>query len=143
MWTLTASALTLNGVRYHGIVVRRVAGEPVPTMHFSARGLAITDLVQRGGLGNGEVVTTAGAPGSVSTVTGGPVHMYTRKLTGTLNVAGSPTAPITLSPESLTAPDVDLGFLRVPRLTFTDAVVRNVELDGGTLRVPGVSVTLG
>ncbi len=139
---MTASELTLEGVRYHGFATKEVAGREVETMHFTVDRLEIGDLVQRGLLGNGRVVKAAGAPGSVSTVTGGPIHLYTRELTGTLNVVGFPTVPVTLSPETLALPNLDLGFLELPSLTFTDAVVRNVELGGGTLRIPGASITL-
>lgn len=141
MWTLTASELTLRGVRYHGFVTKRVVGKPVRTMHFTVDSLRITDLVQRG-LGEKGVLRAAAAPGSVSTVTEGPIDLYTRKLTGTLNVAGFPTVPVELSPESLLLPDPDLSLLNLPRLTFTDAVVRNVELDGGRLFIPGAEIAV-
>lgn len=142
IWTLTASTLTLEGVRYHGFATKEVAGEQVRTMHFTVEKLEITDLVQRGRLGNGRVIEVAGAPGSVSTVTGGPIHLYTRELTGTLTAAGFPVIPITMSPEALMVPNIDLSFLELPSLTFTDAVVRNVELSGGKLHIPGASIEL-
>lgn len=137
-----ASKLTLKGVRYHGFATKEVAGEQVKTMHFTVDRMELTDLVQRGRLGNGRVVRVAGAPGSVSTVSEGPIELYTRKLTGTLDVAGYPTVPVTLSPETLLLPNVDSGFLALPKLTFTDAVADNVELGGGTLFIPGAHITL-
>ncbi|MDR7300970.1 hypothetical protein [Haloactinomyces albus] len=141
-WTLTASKLTLIGSRYHGHSMREVDGRQVKTLHFTAQRLEITDLVQRGALGNGTIMRTASAPGRVSTVTDGPVHLYTRRLTGTLDVADYPLVPVTLSPDSLAAPNLDLSFLRLPTLTFTDAVVHNVELSGGRLFIPDAHISL-
>lgn len=141
-WTLTASKLKLVGSRYHGYSMRKVAGKKVKTLHFTAQRLEITDLVQRGALGNGTVMRAESAPGRVSTVTDGPIHLYTRQLTGTLAVADYPLVPVTLSPDSLALPNLDLGFLQLPTLTFTDAVVRNVELSGGTLFIPDARITL-
>ncbi|WP_219905305.1 hypothetical protein [Actinopolyspora mortivallis] len=140
VWTLTASTLTLEGVRYNGFALKEVDGEQVRTMHFTVDTLRIGDLVQRGGLTGDDSVRVAARPGSVSTITEGPIELYTRKLTGTLNVAGYPLVPMELSPESLLIPDLDLGFLELPKLTFTDAVVRNVELDGGKLFIPGANI---
>ncbi|WP_218120248.1 hypothetical protein [Actinopolyspora mzabensis] len=141
-WTLTASSLTLRGVHYQGFAMREVAGEQVRTMHFTVDELLIRDLVQRGDLGNGKVARVAAAPGSVSSVTEGPIELYTRKLTGTLNVVGYPLVPVEMSPEAFLLPDVDLGFLELPELTFSDAVVRNAELSGGKLFIPGAEISL-
>ncbi|MGJ7907114.1 hypothetical protein ACOQFL_11600 [Actinopolyspora sp. H202] len=141
-WTLTASSLTLRGVHYHGFAMREVAGEQVRTMHFTVDELLIKDLVQRGDLGNGKVARVAAEPGSVATVTEGPIELYTRELTGTLNVVGYPLVPVEMSPEAFLLPDVDLGFLELPELTFSDAVVRNAELSGGKLFIPGAEITL-
>ncbi|SFD68606.1 hypothetical protein SAMN04487819_10291 [Actinopolyspora alba] len=141
-WTLTASSLTLRGVHYHGFAMREVAGEKVRTMHFTVDELLIRDLVQRGDLGNGKVARVAADPGSVSTITEGPIELYTQKLTGTLNVVGYPLVPVEMSPEAFLLPDVDLGFLELPELTFSDAVVRNAELSGGKLFIPGAGITL-
>ncbi|MEV4647139.1 hypothetical protein [Saccharopolyspora sp. NPDC049357] len=127
-WTLTASALKLVGSRYRGVVER----DGVRTLHFTVDRLEITDLVQRGDLGNGKILRTAARPGSVSQVVNGPVELYTQELTGTLAIART-----TLTAESLAMPDLDLGFLRLPELTFTDAIVRNTDLAGGTLTIPG------
>jgi hypothetical protein len=139
-WTMTASSVTLVGARYHGYAQRVVAGNDVMALHFTVDKLEITDLVARGALGNGRTVAIAGGPGSVSTITGGPTELYTEQLTGTLSVAGYPVVPITLSPNSLTLPDAEVGFLSLPSVTFTDAVVRNVDLAGGSLFIPGVHI---
>lgn len=140
IWTLTASTLTLEGVRYNGFATQEVNGEQVRTMHFTVDALRIGDLVQRGQLAGGEDVRVAADRGSVSTVTEGPIDLYTRKLTGTLNVAGYPLVPMELSPEALLMPNLDLSFLELPKLTFSDAVVRNVDLDGGKLFIPGAEI---
>lgn len=132
----------MNGVQYHGYADQQVAGQTVKTLHFTVDSLQITDLVQRGALGNGRNVRAAGAPGSVSTVTRGPIELYTVELSGTLAVAGFPLVPVTLSPDSLLAPNLDLSFLKLPTITFKNAVVRNVDLNGGTLVIPGAHISL-
>lgn len=141
-WTLTSSNLKLIGSRYHGYAEQDVQGRKVTTLHFTVDKLEITDLVQRGDLQNGKIVKAAGAPRSVSTVSKGPIHLYTQKLTGTLAVAGYPIVPITLSPNSLALPNLDLSFLQLPDLTFKDAVVHNVYLGGGNLHIPGATITV-
>lgn len=141
-WTLTASKLKLIGSRYHGYSMQEVEGRQVKTLHFTAQRLEITDLVQRGALGNGTVMRAASAPGRVSTITDGPIHLYTRRLTGTPAVADHPLAPVTLSPDSLAMPNLDLGFLQLPKLTFTDVTAHNVELSGGTLFIPDARITV-
>ncbi|SDQ76044.1 hypothetical protein [Actinopolyspora saharensis] len=140
IWTLTASTLTLEGVHYNGFATHEVNGEQVRTMHFTVDALRIGDLVQRGRLAGGKDVRVAADRGSVSTITEGPIELYTRKLTGKLNVAGYPLVPVELSPEALLLPNLDLGFLELPKLTFSDAVVRNVDLDGGKLFIPGAEI---
>jgi hypothetical protein len=132
-WTLTASALKLVGSRYRGVVER----DGVRTLHFTVDRLEITDLVQRGDLGNGKILRTAARSGSVSRVVNGPIELYTQELTGTLAIART-----TLTAESLAMPDLDLGFLQLPELTFTDAVVRNTDLAGGALTIPGGRVSV-
>ncbi len=140
-WTLTSSKLTLIGTHYHGYESREVNGKQVKTLHFTVDKLKIKDLVQRGKLGNGKDIKAASAPGLVSTVTEGPIDLYTQKLTGTLNVLGYPAVPVTLSPDSLLLPNLDLSFLRLSKLTFTDAVVHNVKLGGGNLFIPQVKIS--
>lgn len=142
IWTLTSSNLKLSGMRYDGYADQDVQGKPVKTLHFTVDRLEITDLVQRGDLANGKVQKAAGAPGSVSTVTEGPTELYVQKLTGTLSVAGLPLARITLSPDTLLLPNLNLSFLKLPEITFKDVVSRNVDLNGGTLRIPGSRITL-
>lgn len=121
------------GSRYRGVEER----DGVRTLHFTVDRLEITDLVQRGALGNGMTMRTAARQGSVSTVANGPIELYTQELTGTLAIART-----TLTAESLLMPDLDLGFLKLPELTFTDAIVRNTDLAGGTLTIPGATIGL-
>lgn len=141
-WTLTGSSLKLGGSHYHGYSQQQVGGETVKTLHFTVDRLEITDLVQRGDLGNGKIVRTSGAPGSVSTVVDGPIELQTQELSGTLSVAGLPVLPLHLSPDSLSLPNLDLSFLQLPDLTFKDVVVHNAELSGGKLHIPGAHIGL-
>lgn len=142
IWTLTASKLVLSGSQFHGYAAQQVCGKSVQTLHFTVSGLHITDLVQRGQLMDGVMNTAAGAPGSVSTVLNGRTDLYTVSLTGTLNVAGFPLVPITLSPNGIFPPNIDLSFLTLPDLTFTNVVARNVDLNHGNLIIPGSHIFL-
>lgn len=141
VWTLTASTLTLYGTRYHGYAQQDVNGRPTTTLHFTADALDIKDLVQRGWLGNGRNLKAAAAPGSVSTIRNGPIDLYVLQLTGTLSAFGFPLVPLTLSPNTLLLPNLDLSFLKLPVLSFQDVSVRNVDLKGGDLRIPGARIT--
>ena len=141
IWTLTSSDLTLYGTRYHGYAQQDVNGRPTTTLHFTVDALEIKDLVQRGWLGNGRNLKAAGAPGSVSTIRNGPIDLYVLQLTGTLSAFGFPLVPLTLSPNTLLLPNLDLSFLKLPVLSFRDVSVRNVDLKGGDLRIPGARIT--
>lgn len=141
VWTLTASDLTLHGVRYHGYDVQDVAGRPTTTLRFTVDRLEITDLVQRGWLANGRNVKAAAAPKSVSTIDHGPIELHVLQLTGTLSALGFPLVPLTLSPNTLLLPNLDLSFLKLPVLSFRNVTVRNVDLRGGNLRIPEARIT--
>lgn len=138
IWTLTASELALTGIRYHGHAQREVAGRMVTTLHFTIDRAEIRDLVARGVLGNGKNVKLAARQGSTSTVEG-PFEFYTQELVGTLVVAGVPLVRVRLAPDTL--PDIDLSAIKIPGLTFADAVLRNTDLIGGTLTVPEVFIS--
>lgn len=140
IWTLTASKLVLSGTQFHGYATQQVCGKPVLTLHFTLSALHITDLVQRGQLLDDEMVTAVAPPGSVSTVTNGPTELYTVSLTGTLNVLGFPVIRITLAPNGILPPNLDLSFLTLPDITFTDVIARNVDLNGGNLFIPGAHI---
>lgn len=141
VWTLTSSNLTLYGTRYRGYAEQDVNGKPTTTLHFTVDRLEITDLVQRGWLANGRNVKAAAAPHSVSTITQGPVELYVLQLTGTLSVLGFPLVPLTLSPNTLLLPNIDLSFLKLPVLSFRDVTTRNGYLQGGNLHIPGARIT--
>lgn len=143
VWVLNASSLTLAGVRFDGVVNRDVGdGQQVPALHFTVDRLEITSLVQRAALGNGRNVTVAAAAGSVSTITEGPIELYTTRLTGILAVAGFPALPVTLSADALNLPGIDLSFLKLPSITFTNTVALNADLVGGQLVIPGARITV-
>ena len=129
-------------MRYHGYADQDVNGKPVKTLHFTVDRLDIADLVQRGDLGNGTIQKAAAAPGSVSTVTEGPTELYVVQQTGTLSIAGFPLVRMTMSPDTLLLPNLDLSFLSVPEVEFKDVIARNVDLNGGKLHIPGVVITL-
>lgn len=139
-WTLSGSKMKLGGSRYGGFSDQQVAGRTVKTLHFTVDSLEITNLVQRADLGNGKIVRTAAAPGSVSTIRNGPIELYVEDLSGNLSVAGLPGVPLRLSPDTLGLPNLDLGFLRLPDLTLNNVVVNNADLSGGKLFLPGVHI---
>lgn len=140
-WSMTASSLTLRGSRFHGSTQQRTGGETVTTLHFTADGVQAKDLVKRADLGNGSTLQVAGAPGSVSEIEG-PVDMQVRKLSGTLQAGDFPLVPLTLSADVLNVPGLDLSFLKLPDLTFSDAVADNVTLSASSLTVPGARITV-
>lgn len=140
-WSMTASSLTLRGSRFHGSTQQEMGGETVTTLHFTADGVRARDLVKRADLGNGATLRVAGAPGSVSEIDG-PVDMQVRKLSGTLDMGGFPLVPLTLSADVLNVPGLDLSFLKLPDLTFADAVADNVTLSASSLTVPGSRTTV-
>ncbi len=143
VWVLNASSLTLAGVRFDGVVNRDVGdGQQVPALHFTVDRLEITSLVQRAALGNGRDLTVAAAAGSVSTITEGPIELYTTRLTGVLAVGGFPALPVTLSADALNLPGIDLSFLKLPLITFTNTVALNADLVGGNLVIPGARITV-
>lgn len=63
------------------------------------------------------------------------------EFTGTPTVAGARTVPIRISPRELTTPGFDLGFLRVPSLTFTDVTVRIALVRAGKVTIPAQFAT--
>jgi hypothetical protein len=136
-WTLTASTVTLNGCQYRGHATQNVAGRPITTLHFTADRVEITAFTVRGS------IRLSGAHTTVATAPGEPVELYVRRLRGTLAVAGYPIAPITLDADRPLPPDADAGFLRLPQLTFHDPVIDGVNLTGGTLSTPLITMDAG
>ena len=142
-WSLTGSSMKLVGSRYDGVTTQQVDGKPVKALHFTVDRLEVTDLVQRAKLSNGETVTAAAPKGSTSTVSSGPIELYTRDMSGTLSVAGLPVVPLRLSPDTIGLGGLDLSFLRLPTLNLNNVVVNNTMLSGGQLSIPGAHLTLG
>ncbi|MFF3553345.1 hypothetical protein ACFYXL_07990 [Streptomyces tsukubensis] len=127
-WILKSSALTLKGLKYHGIVeVRTGGGELKPVLKFTAKAVDIRDLHQLAVGPLGRTMHVEARKGSVSTITEGPVTMYTEELKG--NLFG--IFPVTFGPG--TPPPLD-----VPYAVFTDVTVKQAGQFGGRLTVPGL-----
>ncbi|WP_330173558.1 hypothetical protein OG875_08200 [Streptomyces sp. NBC_01498] len=127
-WKLESTMLTLNGLKYHGIVEVRTAGGKIKkALKFTASEVDIKDLHQKVVYPADRTAHVASRPGSTSTIRDGQVTMYTEKLTG--NLFG--LIPITFSPE--TPPPLDIPFA-----FFTEVEVIQAGQFGGTLTVPGL-----
>lgn len=142
-WSLTGTKMKLVGSHYDGVATQQVDGKPVKALHFTVDRLEITDLVQKADLGNGKIVTAAAPPGSTSTVSSGPIELYTRDMSGNLSVAGLPGVPLRLSPDTIGLAGLDLSFLQLPTLTLSNVVVNNTLLSGGQLQIPGSHLSVG
>ncbi|OAR24847.1 hypothetical protein A8W25_21150 [Streptomyces sp. ERV7] len=131
-WILKTSKLDLRGLDYKGIVeVKTGSGKVKKVLKFTASYVGIDNLHQLvyGPELNGKPTTAhvKGRSGSTSTITDGPVTMYTEELKG--NLFG--LIPITFSPQ--TPPP-----LNIPLVFFTNATVHQAGQFGGTLTVPGL-----
>ncbi|MEW1545379.1 hypothetical protein AB0421_02380 [Streptomyces tsukubensis] len=127
-WILKSSVLTLKGLKYHGIVeVRTGGGELKPVLKFTAKAVDIGDLHQLAVGPLGRTMHVEARKGSISTITEGPVTMYTEELKG--NLFG--IFPVTFGPG--TPPPLD-----VPYAVFTDVTVKQAGQFGGRLTVPGL-----
>jgi len=131
-WTLTASRLELGGLNYAGIGEALVSGKLIKVLKFTAGDMKIKDLVQNAEISPGQKLVTAARPGSTSTVSPGRIELYTVQLKGNLDILGIkiPVDYTTASPPPL----------NVPFATFTDVTVRNTDLIGGTLTIPGARI---
>ncbi|WP_030320223.1 hypothetical protein [Streptomyces sp. NRRL B-3229] len=127
-WTLKASALTLTGADYQGIVkVKTASGKTKKVLKYViSSGTDIVDLHQ--------IVTERGktyhvqaGKGTHSTITGGKTTMYTESISG--NLLG--LIPITFSPDNPPP-------LNIPLIYFTKVTVQQAGQYGGTLKVPGM-----
>lgn len=127
-WTLKASALTLTGADYQGIVkVKTASGKTKKVLKYViSGGTDIVDLHQ--------IVTERGktyhvqaGKGTHSTITGGKTTMYTESISG--NLLG--LIPITFSPDNPPP-------LNIPLIYFTKVTVQQAGQYGGTLKVPGM-----
>ncbi|MEV4643373.1 hypothetical protein [Saccharopolyspora sp. NPDC049357] len=138
VWTLTSSELTLRGIHYRGHAEREVRGRQVTTLHFTIDKARIDDLVLRGALGNGRNLLLRAGPDGQSEVD--EFDIYIVELVGTLTIAGLPLVRVRLNPQTL--PDIDLGLIGIPELTFRDAVLRNTDLIDQRLFIPRPEITL-
>ncbi|MGK5533455.1 hypothetical protein [Streptomyces sp. URMC 129] len=126
-WYLEATALTLRGLDYHGVVnITTENGTVKQALKFTADEVDILDLHQ---IVEGEGVYNhvATDPGSTSTFRDGTVTMYTERLQG--NLYG--VIPIVFDPEH--EPPLDL-----PLAVFTDVHVTQAAQFGGTLTLRGM-----
>ncbi|WP_329404686.1 hypothetical protein [Streptomyces melanogenes] len=131
-WILKTSKLDLRGLNYEGIVeVKTGSGKVKKVLKFTASYVGIDNLHQLvyGPELNGKPTTAhvKARAGSTSTITSGPVTMYTEELKG--NLFG--LIPITFSPQSPPP-------LNIPLVFFTNATVHQAGQFGGTLTVPGL-----
>ncbi|MEU3650767.1 hypothetical protein AB0E59_45955 [Lentzea sp. NPDC034063] len=133
-WTLTASRLDLGGLNFVGVVDALVSGQLVKVLKFTANDMKIKDLVQSGEISPGVKLVTAARPGSTSTVSPGRIELYTVQLKGNLDLLGIKI------PVDYTAAHPPP--LNVPFATFTEVTVRNTDLIGGTLKIPGARISV-
>ncbi|MDX8145629.1 hypothetical protein SK854_26200 [Lentzea sp. BCCO 10_0061] len=133
-WTLTASRLDLGGLNFVGIVDALVSGQVIKVLKFTANDMKIKDLVQSGEISPGVRLVTTARPGSTSTVSPGRIELYTVQLKGNLDLLGIKI------PVDYTAAHPPP--LNVPFVTFTEVTVRNTDLVGGTLKIPGARISV-
>ncbi|WP_369146584.1 hypothetical protein [Streptomyces sp. R44] len=131
-WRLESSLLTLNGLKYHGIVeVKTGSGKIKKVLKFTASSVDIKDLHQLTEHSEGRTGHVRSDRGSTSTIRNGTVTMYTEELKG--NLFG--LIPITFGPESPPPLDVPFAF-------FTNVKLKQAGQFGGTLKVPGLRNTI-
>ncbi|MFH8254907.1 hypothetical protein [Streptomyces roseolus] len=131
-WRLESSRLSLSGLKYHGIVeVRTYGGKVKKVLKFTATYVGIKDLHQITEHSEGREAHVRSQRGSTSTITDGPVTMYTEELKG--NLLG--IIPITFGPES--PPPLDL-----PAVFFTNVKLKQAGQFGGTLKVEDLRNTI-
>ena len=138
-WTLTASRLDLNGLDFVGVVDAVLNGEVVKVLKFSVKDMRIRDLVQTAEVAPGVRLVTTARPGSTSTVTVPKdseewIELFTLQLKGKLDVIGLKF------PVDYTAAHPPP--LNVPIASFTEVTVRNTDLVGGTLTIPGAKIEI-
>lgn len=133
-WTLTASRLELGGLNFAGVVDTLLNGQVVKVLKFTASDMKIRDLVQSAEVSPGVKLVTAARPGSTSTVSPGRIELYTLQLRGNLDLLGI-KIPVDYTPAHPPP-------LIVPFVTFTEVTVRNTDLRGGTLKIPGARISV-
>jgi len=136
-WTLTSSRLDLGGLNFVGVVDAVLNGEVVKVLKFTAGDMKIRDLVQTAQGPSGSKIVTKAAPGSTSTITtsgSGRIELFTVQLKGNLDILG---IKIPVDYSAAHPPP-----LNVPIVTFTEVTVRNTDLVGGTLKIPGARTSI-
>lgn len=141
-WTLKASRLELGGLNFVGVVDALLDGKVVKVLKFTTSDMKIKDLVQSAEVSPGVKLITAARPGSTSTVNRKkvdgreppPIELFTVQLKGNLDILGIKI------PVDYTAAHPPP--LNVPFVTFTDVTVRNTDLKGGTLTIPGARISV-
>ncbi|WP_045315518.1 hypothetical protein [Lentzea aerocolonigenes] len=142
-WTLTASRLDLNFLNFVGVVDTVLNGQAVKVLKFTTSDMKIKDLVQTAEVQPGIKLITAARAGSTSTVNLNPVpgspkppliELYTLQLKGNLDILG---IKIPVNYTAASPPP-----LNVPFVSFTDVTVRNTDLKGGNLTIPGARISV-
>ncbi|WP_146231462.1 MULTISPECIES: hypothetical protein [Lentzea] len=143
-WTLKASRLELGGLNFVGVVDALLNGQVIKVLKFTTTDMKIKDLVQSAEVSPGVRLVTAARAGSTSTVNlkkadGAPqppplIELFTVQLKGNLDILGIKI------PVDYTAAHPPP--LNVPFVTFTDVTVRNTDLKGGTLTIPGARISV-
>ncbi|MGW6936121.1 hypothetical protein ACWGE0_39110 [Lentzea sp. NPDC054927] len=143
-WTLTASRLELGGLNFVGVVDSVVNGKVLKVLKFTTSDMKIRDLVQTAEVSPGVKLVTAARAGSTSTVNrvklpgqGQPppvIELFTLQLKGNLDILGIKI------PVDYTAAHPPP--LNVPFATFTEVTVRNTDLIGGNLTIPGARISV-
>jgi hypothetical protein len=143
-WTLTASRLDLGGLNFVGVVDSVLNGQVIKVLKFTTTDMKIKDLVQTAEISPGMKLVTAARAGSTSTVNLIPVNggkepppiieLFTVQLKGNLNLLGFKI------PVDYTAAHPPP--LNVPIVTFTEVTVRNTDLKGGNLTIPGARISV-
>lgn len=144
-WTLKASRLELNGLNFVGVVDSVLNGQVIKVLKFTTSDMKIRDLVQTAEVSPGVKLITAARAGSISTVNLKPfnggskeppplIELFTIQLKGNLDFLGIKI------PVDYTAAHPPP--LNVPLVAFTDVTVRNTDLKGGNLTIPGAQISI-
>ena len=144
-WTLKSSRLALHGAVFGGVVeVQTRSQHTERVLKFTVDSIDIGDLDMSTIEANDRTLHVKGRAGSTSTMTEGPIVMYTESLTGHLSkVIGLPVpdlGPITLTPDTLPKFLYDLiGSAPIPLdLEMTGVKAVQAGQLGGTLEIPGM-----
>ena len=118
-------------------------GQVIKVLKFTTQEMKIKNLVQTADIQPGYKLVTAARAGSTSTVNRSPVpgskeppliELFTVQLKGNLNLLGFKI------PVDYTAAHPPP--LNVPIVTFTEVTVRNTDLKGGNLTIPGARISV-